>query len=153
MGYRILAITLLSTLAISATALAAQALRGKTYSGAAASTGVNSEGQKQPLRVTGPIVLTVAPNGKTVTVRVPSPNPILYCRLEQQLRYQSTKPAKISASGSFRASISQRLAAGTGPAGIVQVVTGRFSGRKVTGTIHTEAGECGGVASFSATVS
>ncbi len=153
MGYRILVITLLATLAISATALAGQALRGKTYKGGTASTGVDTEGQRTPVRVTGPIILTVAPNGRTVTVRVPSPSPILYCRLEQQLHSQSTKPAKISASGSFRASVSQRVAAGPGPAGIVQVVTGRFSGRTVKGTIHTEAGECGGVASFSATVS
>lgn len=150
MGYRALATTLLLTLAVSAAALAAGPLKGKTYGGSTSSMGVNSEGLRLRLRVTGPILLNVAASGKTVTVRFGSPYPILYCLPNEQLHSQSTSPAKISASGAFRATIAERFAAGSGPAAIVQVVSGRFSGRTVTGTLHTEAGECGGVTSFSA---
>ena len=151
MRYRALTITLLLTLAISAAALAAGPLKGKTYKGAGPSSGVNSEGQTQRLDATSGIALAVAGSGKTVTVRFTSAFPVLFCRPSKQLSSQTTKPAKISANGSFRATISERFAAGPGPAAIVQVVSGRFSGRTVKGTIHTEAAECGGVSSFSAT--
>jgi hypothetical protein len=153
MRYRAVAITLVLTFAISAAALAAGPLKGKTYKGAGPSSGVNSEGQKQPLDATSAIVLAVAHSGKSVTVRFTSTFPVLFCRPSKPLSSQTTKPAKVSASGSFRATVSQRFAAGPGPAAIVQVVSGKFSGRTVKGTIHTEAGECGGVSSFSATVS
>jgi hypothetical protein len=151
MRYRVPAITLLFMLAACATALAAGPLKGKTYRGSTSSSGVSSEGQQLQLKVTGPILLTVAGSGKTVTVRFSSPYPILYCRPNEQLHSQSTTPAKISASGAFRATIAERFAAGSGPPAIVQVLSGRFSGRTVKGTLRTEAGECGGVASFSAT--
>jgi hypothetical protein len=151
MRYRALAITLLLTLATSAAALAAGPLKGKTYKGAGPSSGVDSEGQRQRLNATSPIVLAVAGSGKTVTVRFTSTSPVLYCQTTKPLSNQSTKPAKISASGSFRATVSERFSAGPGPAAIEQVVSGRFSGGTVKGTIHTEAGECGGIAGFSAT--
>ncbi|HTZ62725.1 MAG TPA: hypothetical protein VMB51_01320 [Solirubrobacteraceae bacterium] len=153
MRYRAIAITVVLTFAISAAALAAGPLKGKTYEGAAPASGVDSEGQKERLDATSAIVLAVAHSGKAVTVRFASTFPVLFCRPSKPLSSQTTKPAKISAGGSFRATVSQRFAAGPGPAAIVQVVSGRFSGRTVKGTIHTEAGECGGVSSFSATVS
>ncbi len=152
MRYRAAAITLVLTFAISAAALAAGPLKGKTYKGAGPSSGVNSEGQKQPLDATSAIALAVARNGKSVTVRFTLTFPVLFCRPSKPLSSQTTKPAKVSASGSFRATVSQRFAAGPGPAAIVQVVSGKFSGRTVKGTIRTEAGECGGVSTFSATV-
>ena len=151
MRSRVLAVALLSTLVTAAGAFAAGPLKGRTYKGSSSSSGVNSEGQTQRMYVTGPITLAVAANGRTVTVRFPSPDPILYCRTSEQLHSQTSAPARISRSGTFRATVSQRFALGPGPAPIVQVLTGRFSGRTVKGTIHTEAAECGGVASFSAT--
>ena len=57
----------------------------------------------------------------------------------------------IASDGTFKAAVGERFAAGPGAPAIVQLVTGRFSGGAVRGTIHTRAGECGGVANFSAT--
>jgi hypothetical protein len=149
-AHRTFAIMLALTLAGSAGALAAGPLNGRTYEGAAPSSGVNGEGHRQRTHATGNIILRVAGNGRSVTVRFSSSSPILYCNTQQQLHRQSTKPASISSSDAFRATISERFAAGPGPPAIVQVVTGHFSGRTVSGTIHTQAGECGGVTSFSA---
>jgi hypothetical protein len=149
--YRTFAITLALTLAGSAVALAAGPLTGKTYEGGAPSSGVNSEGHRVRTHATGSIILRVAGSGRSVTVRLSSSSPVLYCITQQQLHSQSTKPASISRGGTFRATISERFAVGPGPPAIVQVVTGQFSGRTVRGRIHTQAGECGGVTSFSAT--
>ena len=80
----------------------------------------------------------------------PSSHPLLYCNTTEQLHSQSTKAASISGSGSFQATINERFKSGPGAAAIVQVVSGRFSGGSVSGTVHTEAGECGGSTSFSA---
>jgi len=138
-------------LGVSTAALAAGPLKGKTYEGGVPSTGVKSEGHHQvKLYAAGNIVLRVAGNGKSVTVRFSSSAAILYCRTQQRLYSQSTKPASISSSGTFRAAITQKFSAGTGSPASVQVVSGRFSGRSVSGTIRTEAGECGGTATFSA---
>jgi hypothetical protein len=148
---RTLAATLALTLVVSTAALASGPLKGKTYEGGAPSTGVKSEGHHQvTLHAGGNIVLRVAGNGKSVTVRFSSSAAVLYCRTPQLLHSQSTKPASISRSGTFRAAITQKFSAGAGRPASVQVVTGRFSGHTVSGTIHTEAGECGGVATFSA---
>ncbi len=149
-GYRALAVTLALTLAGSAGAFAAGPLKGRTYEGGAPSSGVNSEHHRQPTHATGNIVLRVSARGTSVTVRFSSSSPILYCRTQQQLHKQSTKPVSISSGGTFKAAVAERFAAGPGPPSIVQVVTGQFSGRTVRGTIQTHAAECGGVASFSA---
>jgi hypothetical protein len=151
MAHRTFAITLLLTLAISVGAFAAGPLKGKAYEGKAASSGVNSEGQRQRLNVTGPITLGVSASGKSVSVRLPSSYAILYCTTGQHLHSQSTKPAAISRSGSFRATVGERFSASSGPPAVTQVVTGQFSGSTVKGTIHTEAGECSGSTTFSAT--
>lgn len=143
--------TLTLTLALSASALAAGALKGKTYTGSAPTTGSSSRGHHRlTLRAGGNIILQVAGNGKSVTVRFSSSSPVLYCNTTKTLQVQKTKPAPISGSGTFRASISQRFQTGPGPAPITQVVSGRFSGSKVSGTISTQAAECSGSASFSA---
>jgi hypothetical protein len=148
---RALAATLALTLAISAAALASGPLKGRTYEGSAPSSGISSEGHHQlRLHAGGNIVLRVAGSGKSVTVRFSSSSPVLYCNTQQALQVQSTKPATVSGAGRFRASIAERFAAGPGAPAIVQVVSGRFSGRTVSGTIHTNAGECGGVTTFSA---
>jgi hypothetical protein len=150
-GHRALAVTLALTLAGSASALAAGPLKGKTYEGGAPSSGVDSEHHRQRTFATGNIVLRVAARGTSVTVRFASSWPVIYCRPQQSLHRQSTKPASISSSGTFKAAVAERFAAGPGPPSIVQVVTGRFSGRTVRGTIQTHAADCGGVASFYAT--
>jgi hypothetical protein len=150
-AHHTVAITLALTLAGSAGALAAGPLKGKTYEGRAPSSGVNSERHQQRTHATGNIILRVAGSGTSVTVRFSSSSPILYCITQQQVHRQSTKPASISSGGTFKAAIGERFAAGPGPPAIVQVVTGRFSGRTVRGTIHTQAGECSGVTTFSAT--
>jgi hypothetical protein len=139
------------TLAGSAGALAAGPLNGKTYEGSAPSSGVNSEGHRLHTHASGNIVLRVAHSGRSVTVRFSSSAPILFCNTQQRLYSQSTKAASISSGGTFKAAIGQRFAAGSGPPAIVQVVTGKFSGHTVRGTIHTRAAECSGVTSFSAT--
>ncbi len=147
---RTLAATLALTLAISAAALASGPLKGKTYEGGVPSTGVNAKGHRVPLHSSGNVVLRVAGNGRSVTVRFSSSYPVLYCNTTKALQVQNTKPAKISGSGTFRASINERFAAGPGPPAIVQVVSGRFSGGTVSGTIQTNAAECSGRTSYSA---
>jgi len=148
---RTVATTLALLLAGSAGALAAGPLHGKTYEGGAPSSGVNSEGRRQRTHATGNIILRVAGSGRSVTVRFSSSSPILYCGTQQQLHVQSTRPASISPGGAFKAAVAERFAAGPGPPSIVQVVTGHFSGRNVSGAINTHAAECGGVSTFSAT--
>jgi hypothetical protein len=147
---RIGGIALSLTLAISATALAGP-LGGRTYEGRTRSSGVDSEGHSHRLSAAaGAITLRVSSNGRSVTVRFPSSHPLLYCNTTEQLHSQSTKAASISGGGTFKASINQRFSAGPGASAIVQVVSGRFSGGSVSGTVRTEAGECGGSTSFSA---
>jgi hypothetical protein len=150
-AHRAFAVTLALTLVSSAGALAAGPLKGKTYEGGAPSSGINSEHHRTRTHATGTIILQVASRGTSVTVRFSSSSPILYCISQQQLHKQSTKPASISGNGTFKAAIAQRFAAGPGPPAIVQLVTGKFSGRTVTGTIQTHAAECGGVTRFTAT--
>jgi len=148
---RTLAATVALTLAVSAAALASGPLKGKTYVGSAPATGISSRGHHRlALHAGGNITLKVAGNGRSVTVRFSSSSPVLYCNTTKALQVQSTKPAQISGSGTFRASINERFAAGPGPPAIVQVVSGKFSGRTVRGTISTQAAECSGSASFSA---
>jgi len=140
------------TLAGTAGALAAGPLSGKTYEGAAPSWGVSSEIHRRiPTHATGNIVLRVARSGRSVTVGFSAAAPVLYCRTQGQMHVQSTKPASISASGTFKAAVAERFRAGPGPPSIVQIVTGRFSGRSVRGAIHTHAAECSGATNFSAT--
>jgi hypothetical protein len=139
------------TLALTATALAAGPLKGRTYEGGVPTSGISSEGHHRlTLHAGGTISLRVSGNGSTVTVHFSSASPVLYCNTQKKLQVQKPKPARISSSGSFKASIEERFTAGPGAPSIVQVVSGRFSGGSVSGTIDTNAGECGGVSTFSA---
>jgi hypothetical protein len=149
-GRSTVAITLALVLTGSAAALAGP-LKGKTYEGGVPSSGTNIEGHHQRIRAGGNIVLRVARSGGSVTVRFSSSSPFLYCNTQEKLHSQSGKAASISRSGTFKATISERFGTGPGPPAIVQVVSGKFSGRTVRGTIHTEQPECGGFSSFSAT--
>jgi hypothetical protein len=150
-AHRTLAVTLALTLAGSAVALAAGPMKGKTYEGSAPSSGISSEGHHTlKLRQGGKITLRVSSNGKSVTVHFTSAHPILYCNTPKTLQVQNSKSGRISKSGSFKATINERFTANPGQPSIVQTITGRFSGGTVSGKIQTTAGDCGGVASFSA---
>jgi hypothetical protein len=96
------------------------------------------------------IVLSVAHNGHTVSVRFSTSYPVMYCINNEFLKVQSTKPARISSSGSFTAVINDKFIAQSGAPAITQTITGHFSGRTVRGTIYTSAGGCGGSAQYSA---
>ncbi len=148
---RRLAAALALALALPAAALAAGPLRGKTYEGTLPSSGVDSEGHHKQLQPAGKIVLRVARNGRSVSVRFTGPFPILFCVSEVPMQAQVTHAATISASGRFHATVGERFSAGPGEPSVFQAVSGQFSGRKVHGTIHTSPSECGGTTSFSAT--
>jgi len=132
-----------------AVALAAGPLRGKTYTGGVPSTGVESHGHHVRTHASGDITLHVSSNGRSVSVHFTGA-PVFYCVTQQQIHVQTTKAASITRSGSFKASVGERFAAGPGPPAIVQVISGQFSGGSVRGSIRTQAAECSGVASFSA---
>ena len=150
-AYRMLASTAALTLVASATAFAAGAVGGKTYTGSVPKFGIRKEsGHRVGLRAGGNIILSVAHSGHSVTVRFSSAYPVLYCLTNKPLKVQTSKPVKISSSGSFTASIPERFQPGPGLAPIVQVVSGHFSGKSVSGTIKTQAAECSGSTSFSA---
>jgi len=148
--HRTIAITIALTFGSAAGALAAAALSGKTYRGAAPASGVNGEQHRVRTHAGGSIVLRVSGNGRSVTARFSSSSPVLYCNTTQRIRVQSTHAAPISAHGTFHATVSERFSPGPGPPAIVQVITGHFSGRSVHGAVHTHAGECGGIAGYSA---
>ena len=135
----------------AAVAAAAGPLHGASYVGAAPSSGVSSEGHHRlKLHAGGTIVLKVSRNGRSVTVGYTSASPIHYCRTSKALKVQRSHSTSISGSGSFRAAVSQRFQATPGPPPIVQIVSGRFNGRSVSGKIETRAAECSGVSYFSA---
>jgi hypothetical protein len=98
----------------------------------------------------GNVVLRVSGSGGSVTVRFSSGWPVLYCHAEEPIRVQTTHPAAISSSGTFRAAVGERFRPGPGPPAIVQLVTGHFSGGSVHGVIYTRAAECSGKAGYSA---
>jgi hypothetical protein len=133
-----------------ATSALGGALNGRTYETNVPSSGVNNEGHRVRTHSGGRLVLRVSSNGRSVTVHFTSSSPFFYCNVQQRLRVQSTRPAPLSSNGSFKATIEQRFLPGPGPAAIVQVITGHFSGRAVHGAIRTKQPECGGIAGFSA---
>ena len=149
-AHRAAAIALALALAGSAAALAAGPLSGRSYQGGAPSTGV-SEGHRKPTHASGNIILRVARSGRAVSVRFASSSPVLYCVTQQRVHVQSSHATSIASNGTFKAAVGERFSAGPGAPAIVQLVTGRFSGGTVRGTIHTRAGECSGVSNFSAT--
>jgi len=150
MASRTIALTIALTLALAAAAFAGP-VGGKTYKGSTSTTGSEAEHHKVKV-ASHAITLKVASNGKKVSVKISFGKPLFYCSTQQQTKVAETSPAKISANGSFKATIQERFTKSVGPAPITQVVTGRFSGSKVSGTIRTEAAECSGSTSFSAHV-
>jgi len=154
MANRTLAVVLALTLAlaISAAALAAGALNGKRYQGMTSAAGVDGEGHKLPHLTARAMTLKVSSNGRTVSVRFSSSVPPLYdCQTTKTVRAESTKPAKILGDGTFKATVNERFTPGPGQSSITEIVTGRFSGKKVSGTVRTvQPPECTGSASFSA---
>jgi hypothetical protein len=144
-----LALALALTFAGAAIALAGP-LAGRTYQGGVPSSGTNGEGHRVRTHASGNILLRVAGDSRSVTVRFSSSAPVLYCNTREPIRVQSTHPTSISSSGSFKAAVAERFRPGPGPPAIVQVVYGHFSGGSVHGTIQTRAAECSGVAGFAA---
>jgi hypothetical protein len=137
-------------LAGATAAFGAGAMKGKTYQGGVPSKGVDREGHHVKTHAAGNIVLRVAGNGRSVTVRFSATAPVLYCVTQELIHVQTTKAASISSGGKFTARIDERFAAGPGAPSIVQVVTGQFNGSTVRGQIRTQAPPCSGVSNFSA---
>jgi len=148
MASRTLALTLALTLVMAAAALAGP-LNGKTYKGSTGSKGTEAAHHKVSV-ISHSISLKVASNGKKVSVHISFGRPLYYCTTQEQVHVEETSPAKISSNGSFKATIAERFTQSVGPAPITQVISGRFNGKTVTGTIRTEAAECSGSTTFSA---
>lgn len=151
--HKTLAIAVGLSLASTAAALAAGPLKGATYEGSTPSQGTaeyHNHRYPKALYAGGKLVFRVAHNGRSVTVSFTSSTPLFYCKTQESLRVQTTKPASISSAGTFKAVIDQRFVPGAGEPAIVQTITGRFSGSRVSGTIDTGVEGCGGVSSYSA---
>lgn len=148
---RTLVIAIAVALVGAASALAAP-LKGASYvvSLPTSGTAVYKHLHMRTYGYLGKLTLTVSHNGRAVTAKFSSKTPFLFCREEQMLGEQTTKAAPISSSGSFTATVDQKFLAQSGEPAITQQIKGRFSGHRVSGTITTQAGECGGVSSFSA---
>lgn len=131
----IAALAALSVLAFAVAALAAQPIKGSTYAGTTAHAKVSVE-------------LIVSKNGKTLKASVPAAP--LYCQGGGPPVTQVTKPAKISAKGSFSGNIGYVY---RGKVAYKLHFSGRFVKRKLaTGTVRSEyvAKQCNGSTSFTA---
>jgi hypothetical protein len=100
-----------------------------------------------------PIEIRISATGETVSVRFPAGvrEPLIYCAHDDGPAYNAAantkRPAPISYDGTFTATVGEK------PDYPVQVVSGRFVGGEVYGTVHTLAnGECGGTTTFAALV-
>jgi hypothetical protein len=150
---RTLTIALALTLVGAATA-SGGAIGGKRYVGGIPETGTKFEGHHgvgKTHAYGGLLSLRVSRSGTSVTVSFTSGWPVIYCYNTKLLRVQRTRAARISRSGAFIASIEERFSPGPGLPPIVQVVSGRFHGRIVTGKIETRAPPCSGATTFYAT--
>lgn len=99
-----------------------------------------------------PLTLKVGRNGRAVTVSLP----VLptYCATPGHVQIQHTSPARISAHGTFTATIAYEGLFTSGPTA-KGYLKGRFNGRRVTGTIRSEFLQltgCDGSSAFSASV-
>jgi hypothetical protein len=150
---RTLMIALALLLVGSASALGG-AVGGKAYLGGIPETGTKLEGHHGTGKTHaygGLVSLRVSRSASSVTVHFTSNWPVLYCYNTKLLRVQRTHAARISRSGSFTAYVEERFSPGPGLPPIVQVVSGRFSGRSVTGKIETRAPPCSGLTTYYAT--
>lgn len=137
-------------LAAAASALAGP-LAGKTYSGHTSGTGTNEKGRQLTIHPgPAPITLAVARNGRSVKISLPTRYALFYCVTRERLDATPTATAKISSSGSFRATLGERFSPASGPPPITETVSGRFNGRSASGTIRTTAPPCSGSTSFTA---
>jgi hypothetical protein len=138
-------LALLALLATAAVALAAGPKKGATYTGA---TVQNKE----------PITLKVSSSGRTVRASVVSAP--LYCEGGGGGERQITKPATISKSGRFSATIAYEFIP-THKVVTKLYISGRFSGKTVKGSARSEFGllnaaalrnlkQCDGSTSFTA---
>ncbi len=152
---RTVAVTFVLTLAMSVVALAGP-LKGKTYSGKTPASGVGSEGS-YAFGARLPVVLKVSANGKSVTASFPgipeagTHRAVIYCNVGLALIRQITKPASISKTGSFQATILDKLSEEPSVP-LKQIVTGKFNGHTVKGTVHTvTSAGCSGSTTYTAT--
>ncbi|MGA2453395.1 MAG: hypothetical protein ABSG93_07720 [Solirubrobacteraceae bacterium] len=124
-------------LATAALALAAGAIKGAVYVGT----------------LKGEIfTLKVSKSGKTV--EIDDAFPPSYCQGGSAGVRQISNPAPISKSGSFRDTISYEFVP-TKKKTSTLVITGKFSGRSVSGSAHSDyllASSCSGTSSFKAKV-
>ncbi len=148
-------LTIVLTLAlVGASSAFGGAVGGKRYVGGIPETGTKFEGHRGTGKTHaygGLLSLRVSRNAKTVTVGFTSNWPVIYCYNTKLLRVQHTRAARISRSGTFSAAVEERFSPGPGLPPIVQVISGRFKGRVVTGKIETRAPPCSGATSFYAT--
>jgi hypothetical protein len=150
---RTLTIALALALVGSASAFAG-AIGGKRYVGGIPEKGTKTEGHHGPGSTHayhGLVSLRVSRNGSSVQVSFTSSWPVLYCYTTKELQVQKSRSVRISRSGTFTASVEERFSPGPGLPPIVQVVSGRFHGRAVTGKIETHAPPCSGWTTFYAT--
>jgi hypothetical protein len=154
---RILAIAIPLAVGLAVAAFAAGPIKGKTYTGKTLSYGTGPEGQFEFVEGKAfPLTLKVSASGKSVTASFPgvlegsSRRALFYCNVGVAMKSQVTKPAKISKGGSFTATIRDKLAEEPGVP-LKQVISGTFSGGKVSGTVRTETSPgCSGSTTFSA---
>jgi len=155
MGKTTCTLTIALTIALAASATAfAGAIGGKRYLGGIPETGTKSEGRRgvgKTHAYGGLLAFHVSHSAGTVTVSFTSNWPVLYCYNTKLLHVQRTRAARISRSGTFSASVEERFSPGPGLPPIVQVISGRFKGRVVSGRIETRAAPCSGWTTFYAT--
>jgi hypothetical protein len=143
------ALSLVSTAgAGSGGALAGKTYRGQTSKDYSTGSGSFTEGVPRPLQ----LKVAKTKNGETVTVTFTGHpvQPLFYCPVGVSLARQATQPASISGDGSFKATVHEHF---TSEPDVppTDIVSGKFSGRSVKGTITTKAGTCGGTTRFAAT--
>jgi hypothetical protein len=135
---RVLVFVPIIVIASGAVALAAGPVRGGTYKGTTA------HGRDA-------VSLKVSGNGRSVTVSVPTPPG--YSGGCGGPTVQKTKAARISGGGAFSGSIAYEFPL-TRTIVIKLSFSGRFSGRKAKGSVHSQyvySKACSGSTSFSAT--
>jgi hypothetical protein len=125
---------------------------GSFYWGKTAPTPFLWEGTRYPGHAE-PIEIMISATGEAASVRFPAGihEPLIYCAHNDGPVYKAaastTHPAPISSDGSFTAMVGEK------PDYPVQVVSGRFVGGEVSGTVQTFAqGKCGGTTTFAAIV-
>lgn len=125
---------------------------GRFYWGKTGPTSLLWKGTRYPGRAE-PIEIIVSATGEAASVRFLAGihEPLIYCAHNygpiHNAAASTTHPARISSDGSFTATVGEK------PDYPVEVVSGRFVGGEVDGTVQTvPQGECGGTTTFAAIV-